>query len=88
MQRHHEDMLTARLERVMDEGCVHVLRNELYRWYGRSKLAARTYRDLEERWQEISDGNEGPLQRIKGAGGFFLLAGERMAPISEEAGEE
>jgi hypothetical protein len=88
MERHHSDILTNRLEMVMDEGCAHVLRSELYRWYGKKKLAARTYRDLEERWQEISEGDSGPLYRIWGAGGFFLLAGDRMGLISEEAGEE
>jgi hypothetical protein len=91
MERHHSDILTSRLETVMDEGCAHVLFSELYRWYGRQKLAARTWRDLEERWQEISEGELGPLYRIKvkGARGFFLLAGgDRIVLISDEAGEE
>jgi len=88
MQRHHSDILTSRLETVMDEGCAHVLFSELYRWYGMRKLAARTWRDLEERWQEISDGESGSLHKIKGAGGLFLLAGDRMGLISDEAGEE
>jgi len=88
MERHHEGVLTSRLEMVMDEGCSHVLRSELKRWFGKKKLAARTYRELEERWQEISEGEAGPLYRIRGAGGYFLLAGDRMALISEEVGEE
>jgi hypothetical protein len=87
MERLHDDLLTVRLETVLDEGCAHVSRRELRRWYGK-KLAARTFRDIEQRWQEVSEGTEGPLYRIQGAAGYYLLAGDRMGLISDEVGEE
>lgn len=87
MERHHDYELSRRLETVFDEGCVYVLKSELRRWYGR-KIAARTLRDLEERWQEISGGEAGPLKRIGNAGGIYLLAGDRIDLISDEQAED
>jgi hypothetical protein len=72
----------------MDEGCAHILKSELHRWYDKKKIAARTYRDLEERWQEISEGQSGPLHRVWGAGGVFLLASDRVQSLAEEPEEE
>ena len=86
MDRHHDYELTRRLETLADEGCVYILKSELRRWYGR-KIAAKTLRDLEQRWKEISDG-AGPLKRISNAGGIYLLASDWIELLSDEAEAE
>lgn len=54
MERRHDDELTARLEEILTKGCTYISWNELYIWYDVQKIAARTYRDLSERWDEIT----------------------------------
>ena len=76
MERRHIDILTNRLEQVLDAGCTHILWSELYRWYGVQKIAARTYRDLADRWQDVSEGRKGDLKMIEGQGGIYLLAAD------------
>lgn len=56
MDRRHSDMLNSRLEEILTKRCTYISWNELYLWYGAQKLAAMSYRDLEERLQEISAG--------------------------------
>lgn len=56
MDRRHSDLLNSRLEEILTNGCTYISWNELYLWYGVHKLAAKSYRDLEERWEEISTG--------------------------------
>ena len=72
----------------MDEGCGHVLRSELLRWYDKQRLGVRVWRDIEEHWQELSDGEAGPLMKLRGAGGFFLLRGNSVVPVAEDGDEE
>lgn len=84
MEKRHMDALTNRLERILDAGCAHILWTELYRWYGVKKIAAGTYRDIAERWQDISDGESGLLQKVDGEGGFFLLADSKIKPFPGE----
>jgi hypothetical protein len=74
MQRRHLDTLTNRLEHILNAGCAHILWSELYRWYEVQKIAARTYRDIAERWQEVSDGKNGHLKMVEGEGGIHLFA--------------
>ena len=54
MDKRHDDILNSRLEEIVTKGCTFISWNELYLWYGVSKLAARTYRDLATRWDEIA----------------------------------
>ncbi|MEQ8744112.1 hypothetical protein [Parasphingorhabdus sp.] len=84
MQKRHDNLLTARLEHVVDAGVAHILWNELYTWYDVKKIAAGTYRDLNQRWDEITDGDEGRLMKIEGAGGIFLAAENEVMPLFEE----
>lgn len=81
MEKRHDDILNARLEAVMTAGVAHVLWDELYLWYGVQKIAARTIRDLIERWEEISHGEYGRLMQIPGAGGIFLAAEKNIEPV-------
>ena len=76
--------LTDRLERILDAGCVHILWNELYRWYEVKKIAAGTYRDLTQRWQEVSEGKYGHLQMVEAGGGIYLFASKALEPLPGE----
>jgi hypothetical protein len=76
MERRHDELLTARLEEAMLNGCSHVTWNELYHWYGINRLAINTWRDLKIRWEEITAGREaGPLKWVAGRSGMFLHDG-------------
>lgn len=81
MQRRHFEILTNRLKHILNAGCVHILWKELYRWYDVQKLAARTYRDLAERWQDVSEGYKGHLRMVEGDGGIYLFAEEDIKPL-------
>lgn len=81
MEKRHDELLNTRLEVVMTAGVAHVLWDELYLWYGVQKIAARTIRDLIERWEEISRGEHGRLMQIPGSGGIFLAAEKNITPV-------
>ena len=85
MDRRNQDMLTNRLEEASLDGCSHVTWNELYRWYDVKKIAARTYRDLEARWQELTAGALGRLMTIPGRGGVFLFGEKSAKPIDRKS---
>ncbi len=78
MERRHDEILTARLEDVLLNGCSHITWQELYHWYGVQKLAANTWRDLKKRWEEVTEGRKaGPLKMVEGRGGMFLHDGHK-----------
>ena len=88
VDKRYNDLISGLLERVMDDGCAHVIQKQLRRWYGRQRLTSTTWRDLEERWQEITDGEAGQLHRVWGSGGYFFLRGDKIKLIADEADEE
>jgi hypothetical protein len=71
MERRYDDILTARLEDAMHNGCAHITWNELYLWYRVQKIAAGTWRDLNRRLKELN--NEAKPRRIEGRGGIFIF---------------
>lgn len=87
MNKAHDHALTLRLEDSWLNGCSHVTWKELYWWYDVERLAKRTYRDLEERWQDITGGNAGRLQYIEGRGGLFLF-GEKSPKLVADPQDE
>ena len=88
MNKIHDDQLTHRLEKILTSGSTFISWNELYLWCGVQKLAAKTYRDLSQRWEEVSlnrsmpdDSPLGPLSYVQspmGGGGGIFLFGENM----------
>lgn len=88
MQKRHDDLLTARLENVLDAGVAHILWSELYRWYGVQKIAARTIRDLKQRWIDLTGGELGSLMQVRGMDGIFLMAETSISPVYEASDEE
>lgn len=83
MERRHQDQLMNRLEDAYLNGCSHISWNELYQWYATQKIAAKTYRDLEERWQDITEGDSGRLMQVTGRGGLFIFGEANAAPIGK-----
>lgn len=56
MEKRHDDLLTSRLEEIYTKGVTYISWNELYLWYDVQAIAARTYRDLVNRWDDLSSG--------------------------------
>lgn len=83
MERRHTDLVMNRLEDAAINGCAHITWNELYCWYGVERIAARTYRDLVERWQEITGGENGELMKVEGRGGIFIFGSEHSKPVAD-----
>lgn len=83
MEKRHQDSLTTRLEDAFLNGCSHISWNELYLWYGVQKIAARTYRDLETRWQDVTENEVGRLMKIEGRGGIFVF-GENSSALVDQ----
>jgi len=97
MNKRHDDLLTSRLEEIITKGCTYISWNELYLWYGVAKLAARTYRDLAERWTEITEAHElaqlGKLAFVQspwgkgGSGPGIFLFGNEMPQLVNDYDE-
>jgi len=83
MEKRHQDLLTSRLEDAYCNGCTHISWNELYLWYDVQKIAARTYRDLEVRWQSLTDGKKGRLMKVEGRGGIFAFGEGNIGAVDQ-----
>jgi hypothetical protein len=93
MNKRHDELLTSRLEEIVTKGCTYIAWNELYLWYGVQKLAARTYRDLAERWDEIATSHElselGKLAFVQspwgraGGAGIYLFGSEMPRIVND-----
>ena len=83
MEKRHQDSLTSRLEDAYYNGCSHITWVELYNWYDVQKIAARTYRDLEVRWQSITDGSAGRLLKVEGRGGIYIIGDKTTSLVDE-----
>jgi len=81
MERRHQDTLTNRLEEAHLNGVSHLTWDELYLWYGVQKIAARTYRDLEERWTSLTDNKAGRLMKVDGRGGMYIFGEAAAAKV-------
>lgn len=73
MQKRYDELLTARLEDAVHNGCAHITWNELYLWYDVKKIAARTWRDLDERMKDLSGNTSSRPRKIEGRGGVFIF---------------
>lgn len=86
VERRHLDALMNRLEDAKLNRCTHITWNELYHWYGVRRLAAGTWRDIREKWEEIAESDDGGLLVVEGRGGVFLLPKKRVKPLAEWEG--
>ncbi len=83
MERRYDEILTTRLEDAVLNGCTHITWTELYRWYGVEKIAARTYRDLHQRFIELK--STAKPEMIEGRGGIYLFDSNRSRPVNPDA---
>ncbi|MBY0498422.1 MAG: hypothetical protein K2P74_02235 [Nitrosomonas sp.] len=83
MDKRHQDSLTNRLEDAFLNGCSHISWNELYQWYSVQKIASRTYRDLETRWQDLTDSKAGRLMKVEGRGGIFVFGENSLVLVDQ-----
>ncbi|WP_198119411.1 hypothetical protein [Massilia rhizosphaerae] len=95
MDKRHDELLTSRLEEIITKGCTYISWNELYLWYGVRKLAARSYRDLSTRWDELATSfdltNLGKLVFVQSpwsnnSGGIYLFAKEMAQAVNDYDG--
>ena len=87
MNRRHQDLLTTLLEKAYLNGVAYISWNELYLWYNITRLGAVTRRDLEDRWEDISQGKVGRLVRIDREEGMFLFGEQAARPMIAESDE-
>jgi hypothetical protein len=87
MEKLHQNLLTERLEDAYLNGCSHITWNELYRWYGVQKIAAGTYRDLQTRWDELTDSVSGRLMMKEGRGGIYIFGEKYIKPVYPNSDE-
>jgi hypothetical protein len=80
MEKRHSDTLTDRLECIVDAGCVQIGWNELYRWYEVKRVSAGTWRDLAERWQEVSR-SKSVLKKVESPQGIYLFDEKEIRPL-------
>jgi hypothetical protein len=84
MQKRYDETLTTRLEEAVHNGCAHVTWSELYLWYGVRKIAAGTYRDLDQRMKEVGGGAVKP-RMVEGRGGIFIYDAAKSKRIDPDA---
>jgi hypothetical protein len=91
MQKAYNDLLSSRLETALDAGAALILWNELYRWYEMKKIAVGTWRDLDQRWEEMvthRGTKPGKLMCVDGPGGLWLFSDNTLRSVKEIANKE
>ena len=84
MNKRHQDLLTNLLEKAYFAGIAYVTWNEIYHWYNIARLGALTRRDLEDRWEDISQGMAGRLMAIEQKDGVLFAEGS-VRPVVNDA---
>lgn len=85
--KRHQDILTARLEDAFLNGTSHITWNELYYWYDAQRITVGIYRDLEERWQAITGGDKGMLNKVEGRNGIYIFGSDSVTLVYPDADE-
>lgn len=85
MEKRYDDILTARLEDAVHNGCTHITWAELYLWYDVQKIAAKTYRSLNRRLREISSDHNAKPMMVEGRGGIYVFV-QKPKLIDPDAG--
>lgn len=62
----------------------HITYSELCHWYGVQKLMAGTWRDLQNRWEDLTDGEKGPLMKINGNDRIYIFGKDTAQVVFEE----
>lgn len=84
MEKRHQDQLTTRLEDAFLNGMSHITWEELYHWYQVEKIAAGTRRDIETRWQDLTENELGRLKQIDGRGGIYIFGEKSIENVDQK----
>lgn len=69
----HTNELLSRLERILDIGCAEIRNYELLMWYEQDRVTVSIWRDIADRWEELTD--ESPLFVGRSDGVWVLVWG-------------
>jgi hypothetical protein len=89
MQKRHDEQITAKLEEIITHGAVFINWAEIRKWYGIQRVAAATYRDIAQRWQELTHGKYGDIVCAPAKHswpenyGFWAFSNKSLKNISE-----
>ena len=84
MERRYEEQLLARLEDAFLHGCSFVSMAELRLWFDVGKVAAQTYRTLNDLWQQVSGGKSGSLMGVWGRDGYFIFGQKKAQKLNPD----
>ena len=85
MNKRHQDLLNNLLEKAYFAGIGYVSWNEIYHWYNITRLGVLTRRNLQDRWEDISQGMAGRLLAIEQNDGLFLFGEKSVRPVVNDA---
>ena len=78
MLKRYEYELMNRLERVRTVGSTEILREELKLWYKMDRLGVSVWRDIQDRWEGITEDPDLTLLLAQGDGVFVFIWGEGL----------
>ncbi|MBY3231827.1 hypothetical protein [Rhizobium laguerreae] len=55
MEKRHEAQFLARLDRILTIGVTEIHREEIKLWFGQTRVARRTWRQIADYWKELVD---------------------------------
>ncbi len=61
MEKRYDEQLTTKLEEIITHGATLINWAEVRKWYGIQRVAAATYRDISNRWDELTGGKYGDI---------------------------
>lgn len=87
MQNRHLNEMMRRLENVADFGYEEFYHVEIRRWYNIDRINKNTWRDIRQKWQEITDENDTPKLLCGENPGYYLFV-HGIGLISDESSEK
>ncbi len=93
MTLRHQQLLTTRLEDAYLHGCSRITGNELRYWYDVDRIGKATWRDLAERWDNLTEGKNGNLMKIVMREGnrvdhFYIFGADTAIPVNPDGQDE
>jgi hypothetical protein len=82
MLRRHADILMHRIETLADKGFVFVEFRELTRWYDMARVTKSIWRDLKERFDEVTPDADTELYIYQTINGVLLIHSDGLKKIT------
>lgn len=84
MIKRHEDALMARIDALSWRGITEIEWWELSAWYGLERITKTVWKDINVRFAEVQDGDDGEIELIDRPDKVILLNTGWTKPISEK----